>query len=174
MSCCTQITDLGCFTTCELIETGIIAGDVNYRIEWDWLGVANTVTVAGTSGSDLSVPGFIFNEFSSPVFKVYNLTDETYETVLTVECFGVQIRPTNTPGIGYDLASMASSTIQTDEFLGVSGWFVTATKPVTKLLGVYRNGNLRNSDTYTLVGQVLTFTDMILDNEDVQLIYLTP
>ena len=176
MSCCTTILDLGCYTSCDLIDTGIAADAVNYRIEWEWLGVTNRVTVAGVSGADLTVPAFIFNERSSPIFKVWNLSTEAFISVSGSDCLTTRITPLNSGTLNYDPSDALTYSIQVDELTGTG--FVTATSTVIQLIGVWRNGQLRNENTYTLVGNVVTFivtaTSPALDPTDsVTLIYLT-
>ena len=84
--CCTNIGDLGCFTNCEEIKTGLTAtqnGD--YLIREYWLSAVNDQTVSLLIGEDIDFLN-IYNETSEHTIKIFN-PDGSVITSGIFDCF---------------------------------------------------------------------------------------
>lgn len=99
MDCCNgNIIDLGCFYSCDLIQTGETAtatGVYTLALQPDGTRVvSNTIT----SGNPIIFSGGYLNEDSVSVFKVIK-PDGTYLTVSGADCFEVDIKPASNPDL---------------------------------------------------------------------------
>lgn len=85
MSCCSSITDLGCFGFCDTIETGVTAPATDTYLIEDTTRAAH-FEVSGTIGTEITFTN-VFNEDSVTVFKIKR--GASY----IGNCYQVNIRP---------------------------------------------------------------------------------
>lgn len=97
MSCCTDILNLGCKYSCDIIETGITApatGTYTLVVMPDSIKVTS---IEKTIGQQLIFSGGYLNEDAVTIFKILK-PDGTYlETADGEDCFQVEIKPTTNP-----------------------------------------------------------------------------
>lgn len=92
MSCCTEILSLGCFDSCEDIETGLTAPQAGtYIIKSD---NAEIVSFTLGLGDEIIIPGGYFNENGTTEFQII-LPDGNVFTSGDYDCFSVTINPSN-------------------------------------------------------------------------------
>lgn len=103
MSCCTSILDLGCFDSCQDIETGLSATQTG--VHTITINDSAIVEFSQTSGQQIIIPGGYFNEDGTTTFKIIQPDDTPFESGEN-DCFKVLI------GINYaQEASPSTSTV---------------------------------------------------------------
>lgn len=94
MTCCTNISDLGCAYSCDIIQIGVNTPTTgSYTIELQPDGV-KVVTTANTAGTPLVFAAGYLNEDATHVFKIIKPDGTYYETADDEDCFRIEIKPT--------------------------------------------------------------------------------
>lgn len=95
MSCCDSILKIGCFNSCETIETGLTAtqtGTATVRVN-----NSDLIDFSITSGAEMEIPCGYLSEDGTTVFKIIQ-PNGTEFTSGDYDCFKVEITPAYTGG----------------------------------------------------------------------------
>ena len=88
--CCNEITDLGCFGSCEVIPTGLTAAFSGvYLFNWEFNGGIRTFGVTLTAGDPINLPAGNVNEDALIRFKVY----QPNGVQVGSDCFQAKVLP---------------------------------------------------------------------------------
>lgn len=94
MTCCTDIEDLGCIYSCDLVQIGINASATGIYTLVLMPDLIQVVSTTITISTPIYFSGGYLNEDGRSIFKVKK-PDGTYlETAAGKDCFQVDIRPT--------------------------------------------------------------------------------
>ena len=86
--CCTSTMNLGCFGSCEDINTGIVAAmDGDYTVNAYFLAAVITQTVPLLTGEELIIPN-IYNENATIIFNIQDPNGDDV-TLLGNDCLSI-------------------------------------------------------------------------------------
>jgi len=91
MPCCEEITDLGCFTSCdETLEFPSLIADVSgaWKMEAEFAGSVLTVPITAVATEAIEVEN-VFNEDYTVIFKLFKPDGSQFGGV----CYSFTVRP---------------------------------------------------------------------------------
>lgn len=147
MSCCTSILDLGCFDSCQDIETGLTATQTGTHTIT--INDSAIIEFSQISGEQIIIPGGYFNEDGTTTFQIIQPDDTPFESGEN-DCFKVLI------GINYaQEANPSTSTVN------INGELIStvACGGVKNILVKYENG--------TPVGTIIDSSNVQIPNPGV-------
>lgn len=148
MSCCTNILNLGCFYSCDPIETGLTATATG---TWTFVTTPDLVKLFSqtiTSGNSITFSSGYVNEDGVTVFKILKPNGD-YFTSGIYDCFQIEVKPAFNTALAPECSSDGGNATVVNSDASYSTTVAcgaTLTLPDTTV-NVYVNNSLRDTDT---------------------------